>query len=426
MANRDLKLNKDDKKLEKKDGNYELKIFLISIIIAIISVTATYIFVRAKYDESLMPNFEQVIMQGDLPEEATSDEAYDNLLMNLKQIRQKIDSNYIGEINEKDMVQQAIKGYVRGLNDEYSEYYTPDEWSEYKESLVGEFYGIGVYMMENEDKNTVVISTIKNTPAEKAGLKAGDIIYKIDDEEVLGINIDLVSKKIKGPEGTKVKLTVVRAGKEIEKEIIRQKITVINVSSKMIDKVIGYIKIDSFDGHVSEDFKKQYEELVNKGMKKLILDLRNNTGGDVEQTIKILDMFLPKKAVIFYTRDSKDNEEAEIAKDEAEITIPVIVLGNKYSASASEILIAALIDNEKAKFIGEKTYGKGVIQSVFETSNGAALKITIQEYFRPNKEKIHKIGIEPLIEVKIDANKKDKKGNIIDLQLNKAIQELKK
>lgn len=423
MSNRDLDLN-NKKELVKKDGTREIKTFLISIIIAVISVTATYIFVRTKYDTNISRGSK--IMQGELPEAATADEGYDNLLMNLKQIRQKIDEEFVGETNEQELVQQAIKGYVKGLNDDYTEYYTPEEWTEYKESLDGEFFGIGIYMSQDADKNTVVVAAMKDTPAEKAGLKAGDIIYKVNDEEVLGVDSNLISRKIKGPAGTTVKLTLVRAGKELEKEITRKKITVVNVSSRMIDKTIGYIKVDSFDSHVSDDFTKQYQDLTKKGMKKLILDLRNNAGGDVKETNKMLDVFLPKNTTMYYTKDSKDREIEEVAQDDHKIDIPIVILANKYSASASEIVIAALLDNNKAKLIGEKTYGKGVIQTVFETSTGSALKITTMEYFRPNNERIHKVGIEPTIKVKIDETKKDSKGEVIDSQLNRAIKELKK
>ncbi len=427
MTKRDLDLNKNKKEVTDKERQQEVKTFLISIIIAIVSVTITYLFVRIRYDNKLgYTDTGQKILQSEMSENATSEEGYDNLLINLKQLRQRIDSHFVGEIDEKSLVEQAIKGYINGLNDDYSEYFTAEEWANFKENLEGEFFGIGMYMTLNSDKNTVVVSVIENTPAEKAGIQADDIIYKVDGEEVLGVDIDLVSKKIKGPEGTQVKLTLIRDGKEVEKEITRKKITVINVSSKMLENNIGYIKIDSFDGHVSSDFVKQFTDLEKKGMKKFILDLRNNTGGDVRETVKILDVFLPEETVLYYAKDSKDEEYIEIATDEAEVNIPIIILGNNYSASASEIVIAALVDNNKAKFIGEKTYGKGVIQTVFETSTGSALKLTTLEYFRPNKEKLHEIGIEPNIEVKIDVNKKDSKGEIIDTQLNRAIKELKK
>lgn len=426
MSNRDLGFKKGNNEITNNNEK-KINVFLISIIIAVVSATSTYILLTNKFNrvfEELGLN--QTILQSDLKESATSEDAYDNLLMNLKQIRQRIDTEFVGDIDEKELVQHAIKGYVNGLNDDYSEYYTPEEWAEYKENLDGEFYGIGIYMTTNDDKNTVVVSTIKNTPAEKAGLKEGDILYKVDDEEVLGVDINIVSKKIKGPENTKVKLTLIRKGKEIEEEIIRKKVTVVNVESKILEDKIGYILIESFDSHVSNDFEKALKELQEKGMERLILDLRNNTGGDVNETIKILDYFIPKKSVLFYTKDSKENEKSELANDDNELNIPIILLGNKYSASASEILISALIDNDKAKFIGENTYGKGVIQTVFETSNAAALKLTTMEYFRANKEKIHEIGIKPDIEVKIDETKKDKNNNIVDSQLNRAIVEVKK
>lgn len=426
MTNRNLNLNKNQNQVVKNDKQQDTKVFLISVIVAIISAMITYSFVTWKYDEIKQITNNSQIYQGELSSNADSEEALNSILMNIKQLRRVIDSEFVGEIDESKLVQQAIKGYVDGLGDEFSEYYTPEEWAEYKESLEGEFYGIGVYMTTNSDKNTVVVSTIKNTPAEEAGLKEDDIIYKVDGEEVLGLDINLVSKKVKGSEGTKVKLTLIRNGKEIEKEIIRKKITVINVSSKVIDKNIGYIKIDSFDSHVSSDFINEYNNLTKQGIEKLILDLRNNTGGDVKETIKILDVFLPTESVLFYTKDSNNKGDVEKALDDNKIDIPIVVLANKYSASASEIVIAALLDNNKAEIIGETSYGKGVIQSVFETSNGAALKLTTLEYFRPNKEKIHKIGIEPTIKVELDADKKDSDGNIIDLQLNRAIKELSK
>ena len=422
MSNRDLGFNRVDKCDNKQSKTEEIKKFLIYIIIAIIAVTATYIFVRAKYDGTI--GVPQSIFQGELPGEATSEDGYQNLVMNLKQIRSKIDSEFLGEIDETELVQRAIKGYVNGLKDDYSEYYTPEEWKNYKEELEGEFYGIGIYMTTNADKNVVVVSVIKGTPAEAAGLKADDIIYKVDDEEVLGIDTNFVSSKIKGPEKTKVKLTILRKGKEIVKTIERKKIHVVNVESKMLENKIGYIKIDSFDSHVYDDFSKAYKSLKEKGMKKLILDLRFNLGGDVRETIKVLDEFLPKKTVLYYTKDAQGREETVATSNDTEIKMPIVILGNGYSASASEIVISAMIDNKRAKFIGEKTYGKGVIQSVFETTNGGALKVTTSEYFRSNKEPINKIGIKPDIEVKIDENKKDSKGKVIDSQLNRAIKEL--
>lgn len=420
-------VNKEKEIVAKNDIKSEIKTFLVYIIIAILSVTLTYSIMKSKYeDKTQQVTSNKRIQQGEISENATAEEGYNSLLMNIKQLRQIIDSDFVGEINEKEIVEQAIKGYVNGLQDDYSEYYTTEEWATYKEDLDGEFCGIGIYLTQNKDKNTVVVSTIEGTPAEEAGLKSDDIIYKVDGEEVLGLDLEIVSKKVKGPEGSKVKLTLARDGKEIEKEITRKKITVINVHSKMLEDNIGYIQIESFDSHVSTDFKKQYKELTDKGMKKLILDLRNNTGGDVNETIRILDVFLPKKSIVFYTKDSKNNEHVERTSDDEETNIPIIILGNKYSASASEIVISALIDNKKATFIGEKTYGKGVIQTVFETSTKSALKLTTLEYFRPNKEKIHKIGIKPDIEVKIDETKKDSKGVVIDAQLNRAITELNK
>lgn len=422
MSDRDIKFKIKEEPKEQKQEISKMHVFLFCVIVAIISVMATYVFVEMK---NMNKEFNKKIQLEDLLINS-KENGYDVLESNIKKLRHHIDEGFLGKIDEKKLVESALKGYVKGLGDEYTEYYTKEEWEAFKEDLDGEFYGIGIYMSKNKKNVVEVISVIKGTPAEKAGIKAGDVIYKVDGENVLSKDTEYISKRVKGKADSKVKIVMLRNKKEIEFEVERKKITVPVVSAKTLSNDIGYLKIDSFDSHVSKQFFDEYEKLEKKGMKKLIIDLRNNFGGDVRETVKILESFLPKKSVIYYTKNAKNAEDAIIDKTDDKKDMDIVILGNRYSASASEIFISALKDNHRAKMIGEKTYGKGVIQTIFETSNGGALKMTTEEYFRANKEKIHKIGIKPDIEVKIDANKKDEKGNIVDTQLKRAIEELEK
>ena len=352
----------------------------------------------------------------------TQDEGFGRINKNLRKVKGILNEKYLGEIKEQDLVDSAIKGYVEGLGDKYTTYYTKDEWQELNEILSGEFYGIGIYMVrEKDDNGNIIISEIiEGSPAQKQDLKVGDKILKVDDKEVTAKDFETLPKIIKGKENTKVKLVVLRGEELLEKEVERQKVEVSNVKSKMLEDNIGYIYINTFDDHVNKSFKKEYDNLKKEGMKKLIIDVRFNGGGELEATRKILDMFLEKDKIILISRNNKNREIEIKTKDDDAEKLPIVVLVNEYSASASEILTAALKDNGKAKIVGKTTYGKGVIQTLITPIlNGGALKITTEEYLRPNKEKINKVGIKPDIEVE---NKKEDKE---DKQLNKAIEEIK-
>ena len=323
----------------------------------------------------------------------------------------------------------AVKGYVEGLGDPYTEYYTKEEMADLREELNSEYVGIGVYIGNNAVDNTIVIAgTIKSSPAEEAGLKAGDVVEKIDDVSYTGKQLSEATKVLKAEEGTTVKLTILRDEKEIEINITRRKITVEHVSSKMMDNNVAYIKIDSFDNNVADSFKSQLTDLMKGNVNGIIIDLRSNGGGIVTEATDIADLFLEKDETILITKSKKDNEE-KITKSKQEPIVkntPVVILVNEATASASEILAGALKDKYNATIVGKTTYGKGVIQSLYNLKDGSGLKITTDEYFTPNHNKIQKTGITPDVEVDLT---KDADGNYEtgdkDAQLLKAIEVIK-
>jgi len=343
---------------------------------------------------------------------------------NLKNFRYIIDSTYLeaDKIDEEKVMYETIKGYFRGLGDEYTEFFTPDEWKEFLQDALGDFVGIGIYMSTNEDGNVVVVTPIEGSPAEAVGIKAGDIIIKVNGESVLGQSTDEVSNKVKGEEGTEVQITVARDGEPIDFTIKRERIIAYHVKGEILEDNIGYIPIVSFSDGCAAEFEQEYLKLKEKGVKKIIIDLRSNTGGIASEATDIIDMFVPKGTVELITVDNKNNkdytraERDQIVSDDTE----VVILINEYTASASEILAGSLKANGRVKaLVGKKSYGKGVIQDVMELEDGSALKITSSEYYLPDETKIQKIGIEPDYEVEYDGTSGE------DAQLNKAIEIIK-
>lgn len=349
-----------------------------------------------------------------------SEKNIDAIADTLKNFRKEIDKVFLGEIDEQKVLDETIKGYVKGLGDEYSEYMTKEEWDEFQSAALGNYVGIGIYMTTDNNGNVIVLAPIKGSPAESAGLETGDIITAVNDENVLGTSSDDVSNKIKGEAGTEVKLTVLRDNEYIDMNVKREEIKVYHVEEKMLENNIGYMNLATFDEGCSDEFREKYQTLKNQGAKSLILDLRNNTGGLVDEALKIADMMIEKDKTLLITVDSKGNKEIDKAKEDPIVEGDIIVLTNEYSASASEILVGALKDNGRAKSLGTKTFGKGVIQNVFFLNDGSALKLTVNEYFTPNETKINKVGIAPDYEVELPEDSQE------DVQLNKAIELLKK
>lgn len=344
-------------------------------------------------------------------------------------VKTKLENTYIRDLNEDDMIEGAIKGYVSGVGDKYTQYLTKKDMEDLMESTTGNYVGIGVYMVTSSDVNAVVIvGVMEDSPAEKAGIQVGDIITKVDDESYIGKKSEDVSNAIKGQEGTTVKVTVMRESEEKEFSIIRKSIKVKTVASEVLDNNIGYIKISSFDVGTANEFKENYSKLKEQNIKGLILDLRNNGGGVVAEAISIADTMVEKGKVILITTDKNGKEKIDKAKEDPMVDVPVVILVNENTASASEILSGALRDDCGYKVIGTKTYGKGVIQSIFTFKDGTGVKVTTNEYFSPNHNVINEVGINPDIEVEQDS---EWKGYSTvppenDKQLQKAKEELNK
>ncbi len=333
-----------------------------------------------------------------------------NRFAKLEQLYETIDSSYYKDVDEIELVDGACKGLVEGLGDPYSSYMTEDEYENWKSSATGEYSGIGVTFSQDKNGNYVVVGVTKDSPAEKAGLKSGDYITKVDGKTY--DDMDVMAKAIRGEAGTKVKLNYVRDGEEKEISITRRKIVEKSVEYKMLDGNIGYIKLSSFISSSADDFSEALKALEDKGAKGLILDLRDNGGGLVEQCIDIADEFLDE-GVVTYVEDKNGKKQEYKAKDgKTELTTVVLVNGN--SASCSEILAGALKDNG-CKLVGETTFGKGVIQSTAELDDGSALKLTIMQYFSPKGNAIQDKGITPDYEVKNSEN------SSTDKQLEKAL-----
>mgnify|MGYP004681634447 CR=1 FL=1 len=346
----------------------------------------------------------------------------------LSQFRSELEKKYIGEINDEELIEGAVKGYVDALGDPYTTYYTKREMKTIMEETNGNFVGIGVYMTKDLEKNAIlIIKPIENSPAEKAGILPGDLITKVDDVEYTGDKLEEASNKIRGEEGTKVKLEIYRNGETKTFELTRTKVVVSHVTTKVLNNDIGYIAISDFEGECASEFETKYKQLEKQGIKKLIIDIRNNGGGIVDEALKIANMLVDKDSTLLITKDKSDKEEVTKATEKPIINIPTVVLVNEYSASASEILAGALKDNRKATLVGTKTYGKGIIQELHQLSDGSGLKITVSEYYTPNHNAIHKIGITP--DVEVDLSEDVKQQTTIqekdDNQLQKAIEILK-
>ena len=326
----------------------------------------------------------------------------DELTKTLKGIENIIDKYYLKDVDEQKAIDGAIQGYIEALGDEYTEYIPADEMKEYTQDIMGNFEGIGIYMIQNTEENTIeVLSPIKDSPAEKAGILAGDIIVGVDGVNYTGDEIDTVANNIKGEEGTTVKIEIRRGEETLTFDIERAKVITNPVLSEKLENNIGYLQITSFDEGTAEDFKNKFNSLKDQGITSLIIDLRNNGGGIVEEALEIIDYIVPKGKEILITVDKEQKEEIEKSKDDILIDMPIVVLVNEYSASASEIVAGALKDLNEATLVGKTTYGKGVIQQLLSLSNGAGLKVTVEEYYTPNRTKIDGVGIKPNEEVNL-------------------------
>ena len=316
-----------------------------------------------------------------------------NKLIGLEQI---VEGDFYKEVSEDDLVQGSIKGMFSGLGDIYSQYYTKEEFESLKEQTSGSFVGIGVYISPTSDDDYItIIAPIEGSPAEKGGIKAGDKIIKVDDQNVYANDSDKAISMIKGKAGTEVKLTLKRGEEELDLKIKREEIISKSVDSKVLEDGIGYIKITSFNENTYKEFTEALSNLKKQNIKGLALDLRNNPGGLLDICSEIADDLIGEGTIV-YTKDNKGDKEY-IKSDSNKLGLPIAVLVNEGSASASEILTAAIVDNNEGIAIGTTTFGKGLVQSVRELKDGTGYKLTTAQYFTPNDNYIHGKGIEPKI-----------------------------
>lgn len=402
----------DDKKT-KRQSIYKV------IMLVVLAVTITFMLTTV----TMYKKFQDAYVKEALGGTTGSTSSGSSLIKTLESFKTMLEQKYIGEIDEEKLIEGAIKGYVEGLEDPYTEYLTKEEMKDFTEETSGEYVGIGVYITNYKTNNSIlVVGVMKGSPALDAGMQAGDIIEKIDGTLYTGEQLNAATRVLKGQEGTNVKVTIVRDGKEEELNIVRKKITVDHVASQMLEDNIGYIQVDSFDSGVADRAEEQLNELKEKGAKGIILDLRSNGGGIVDEATGIADLFLNKGETVLITKGKSENEDETKAKKDPIIKdIPLVVLVNQGSASASEILAGALKDKYGATIVGMNTYGKGVIQTLYSLSNGGGLKITTEEYYTPNHNKINKVGIKPDVEIELT---KDSDGNY-ETEMNKDAQLLK-
>lgn len=344
-----------------------------------------------------------------------------------------IKEKYYFDIDYEKMNTEIKKAIFSSLGDPYTQYMTEKDMKELQKTSTGKFIGIGVQVSVNENGEVVVVAPIKGGPSQKAGIQAEDIIVKVNDEEVKKNDLESTIKLMRGNEevGSEVKVTVKRIVDSKEKIldfiVKREEITTESVISKLLDNGTLYVQITNFAEKTGADFEKAVDEGISKGAKSLIIDLRNNPGGLLTSVKQVADKLLPESTIMKIV-DSKGKETIEKATGKG-IDIPIVVLINKGSASASEVLSVALHDNKKATLVGEKSFGKGIIQSIFPINNGGkteGIKMTVAEYFGSNGTKIHKVGLEP--DYKVEQKNYSKIGIEhldSDSQLKKAIELLK-
>ena len=342
----------------------------------------------------------------------------------LSYLKKLIDETYLHDVKEKDLNEGIYKGYVEGLGDQYSAYYDKKETKELSESLDGSFSGIGAVMTQDASSGVLTITQVyDDSPAKKAGIKAGDILYRVEEKTVTGKDLDKVVSWIKGKKGTKVNLTLLRGtnSDKIKVTATRDVINVETVKYKVLENQIGYISISEFDSVTGAQFAKALKQLQKKNIEGLVVDLRNNPGGSLSTVCDILDSILPK-GLIVYTKDKNGKKEEYTSDEKHLLNLPMSVLVNGQSASASEIFAGAVQDYGKAEIIGTQTYGKGVVQNLFDLKDGTCVKLTTSEYFTPKGRNIDGKGITPDVKIEYKYNAKDPKA---DNQLDKAVSVVK-
>lgn len=355
-------------------------------------------------------------------------------------LQQIIDKYYLFDEDATKVEDWIYKGMMYGLNDPYTTYYTAEEYQKLSEDTEGEYHGIGVMISQNRSTGIItVIKVFKDTPAAEAGMRPGDVLYKVGDMEVTGMDMDILVKDyIKGKDGSEVALTVFRQdeGEYVDLKMERRNVTVQTVEYQMLEDHVGYIAVSQFDVVTADQFKAAVDDLEKQGMKKLLVDLRNNPGGVLDTVVDMLDYILPDDLIIegdkdlvrtnteatllVYMADKNGKGGQEYASDGHSLDIPLAVLVNGESASASEVFTGAMKDYGGATVVGTKTFGKGIVQNLIPLDNGTAIKMTTAHYYTPSGFDLHGKGIEPDVEVEL---KEELKNQItVDVKEDNQIQ----
>ena len=359
------------------------------------------------------------IRNGDYTAASTVSEADVN--EKLDRINSLIEECYLYEddIDEDALIDGIYSGYAEALGDPYTEYYDEEETKALYESTNGEFSGIGATMSQSLDSGEITVSNVyEDSPADKAGMKQGDVIYEVDGRSVSGQDLETVVSWIKGEQGTDVTLCVLRNGEEVELTATRDIIEVQTVSSEMKDGQIGYIAVSEFDSVTYDQFETALDDLESQGMQGLVIDLRGNPGGNLTTVTDMLKLLLPEGTIVS-TKDKYGNTEEITCDGKHEFTKPLAVLVNQYSASASEIFSGAIQDYGTGTIVGMTTYGKGVVQQLMDLGDGTCLKVTIAEYYTPSGRSINGTGVEPDVEVEYEYDENNPEA---DNQLDKALE----
>ncbi len=351
----------------------------------------------------------------------------------LSQIEDLVDELYLFEDQiEPDKGEAGVyQGFIFGLNDPYAAYYTPEELASFMDETKGTYCGIGA--MVSQDVRTqisTIVRVFEGSPAEEAGILPGDVIYKVDGELMAGVDLTLlVNNYVKGEEGSQVAITVYRedTGEYVDLTVTRRFIDVQTVSGKMLEDGIGYVSVIEFDEVTAKQFKDKIEDLRGQGMERLIIDLRDNPGGELNTVVSMADYLIGDGGRILTISDKYGNEEIYKAEDGHSLDIPMVVLVNENSASASEVLTGALKDYDAATVVGTQTFGKGIVQSLIPLSDGSAVKLTTSHYYTPGGLDIHGKGISPDVEVELgdEARRMAVLPQELDNQLQKGIEILK-
>ncbi|MDO4938906.1 MAG: S41 family peptidase [Lachnospiraceae bacterium] len=345
---------------------------------------------------------EQVISEGN----SLNIARIENKLLTIQDI---VNKYFLYEQDPQALENGIYKGYMNGLGDKYAAYYSRDEYKKLNSSLSGKFYGIGAVVQENTDTGTLTVtSVIADSPAEKAGVQADDIIYKVDGTSVEGIDFDtVIYDMIRGEKDTEVTITFIRDGKEIDITITRDEVKSQTVYAELMDGDIGYIEISQFEEVTCDEFKKAIDDFEDRNVKGIVIDLRDNPGGLLRAAVDMIDYVLPDgekehDGLIVYTANRDGVGERYFTGDGHQVDIPVAVLVNGNSASASEVFTGAMIDYKRATIVGTRTFGKGIVQNVINLADGSAIKLTTEHYYTPDGVDLHGEGLTPDVEIELN------------------------